>query len=297
MATVSFGGLGNGIDFGQVVTELVKIQRLPIDRLNEKKTALQSKLTDLGSLGTKLLAVQSAADSLRLASSFDRTSAVVSDEDVLSVSSSSTAVQGSYRVQVTQLATAHQLTNKAAKAVSSTTDDIVTGTSATLTFRVGTAPEQTVTLGESGTLEDLRAAINDLGAGVTASIVNSGTDQTPAYRLVLTRLQALPHSMIEASFDCGASRWSTLRYVLLPHLASAILTGALLALTLSFDETLISSFVAGDRMTLPLRLWAMMRVGFTPEINALVTLVLLVSIALALASARLLRPATESEED
>lgn len=118
-----------------------------------------------------------------------------------------------------------------------------------------------------------------------------------AYRLVLTRLQALPPSMIEASFDLGANRWQTLRLVLLPHLASAILTGALLALTLSFDETLISSFVAGDEMTLPLRLWAMMRVGFTPEINALVTLVLLVSIALALVAARLLKPKGEIEED
>ena len=118
-----------------------------------------------------------------------------------------------------------------------------------------------------------------------------------AYRLVLTRLQALPQSMIEASFELGARRWQTLRLVLLPHLASAILTGALLALTLSFDETLISSFVAGDEMTLPLRLWAMMRVGFTPEINALVTLVLLVSIALALVAARLLKPKGEIEED
>lgn len=118
-----------------------------------------------------------------------------------------------------------------------------------------------------------------------------------AYRLVLTRLQALPPSMLEASFDLGASRWQTLYHVLLPHLASAILTGALLALTLSFDETLISSFVAGDQMTLPLRLWAMMRVGFTPEINALVTLVLLVSIALALLASRLLKPKGEIEED
>lgn len=186
MATVSFGGLGNGIDFGQVVTELVKIQRLPIDKLNEKKTVLQSKLADLGSLGAKLLAVQGAADALRLASSFDRTSATVSDEEVLSLSSSSTAVQGNYRVQVTQLATAHQITNKAAKAVASSTADIVAGTSAVVSFRVGTGAEQTVTLGDSGTLEDLRTAINDLGAGVTASIVNSGTAQAPAYRLVLT---------------------------------------------------------------------------------------------------------------
>lgn len=118
-----------------------------------------------------------------------------------------------------------------------------------------------------------------------------------AYRLVLTRLQALPPSLIEASFDLGASRWQTLRYVLLPHLASAVMTGAVLSLTLSFDETLISTFVAGDQMTLPLRLWAMMRVGFTPEINALVTLVLLVSIVLSMVIAWRLKPVGEMEED
>jgi ABC-type spermidine/putrescine transport system permease subunit II len=118
-----------------------------------------------------------------------------------------------------------------------------------------------------------------------------------AYRLVLTRLQALPKSLVEASFDLGASHWQTLRYVLMPHLASAVMTGAVLALTLSFDETLITTFVAGDQMTLPIRLWAMMRVGFTPEINALVTLVLLVSIALAVVAAWGLKPKGEIEED
>lgn len=118
-----------------------------------------------------------------------------------------------------------------------------------------------------------------------------------AYRLVLTRLQALPPSLIEASFDLGASRWQTLRHVLFPHLASAVVTGAVLSLTLSFDETLISTFVAGDQMTLPLRLWAMMRVGFSPEINALVTLVLLVSIALAMVVAWRLKPTGDNEED
>lgn len=117
------------------------------------------------------------------------------------------------------------------------------------------------------------------------------------YRLILTRLKALPASLIEASSDLGASRWQTLRYVLMPHLASAIVTGGLLAATLSFDETLISTFVAGDQTTLPLRLWAMMRVGFTPEINALVTLVLMVSIALALIAAWRLQPHGESPED
>ena len=74
------------------------------------------------------------------------------------------------------------------------------------------------------------------------------------------------------------------------------MTGAVLALTLSFDETLISVFLAGDRMTLPLRLWAMMRVGFTPEINALVTLILLVSLMLAALVASRLRIGTSNLE-
>ena len=117
-----------------------------------------------------------------------------------------------------------------------------------------------------------------------------------AYRLVLTRLQSLPPSLVQASADLGASRWQTLRLVLLPHLASAVMTGAVLGLTLSFDETLISTFLAGDQMTLPLRLWAMMRVGFTPEVNALVTLVLLVSIALAVVVAWRMKPDELGEE-
>lgn len=111
------------------------------------------------------------------------------------------------------------------------------------------------------------------------------------YRLVRTRLQSLPPSLVEASADLGASSFQTFRYVILPQLLSAIVTGALLALTLSFDETLITVFLSGDQMTLPLRLWAMTRVGFTQDINALVTVVLAISIALAVAVAVRMKPA------
>lgn len=111
------------------------------------------------------------------------------------------------------------------------------------------------------------------------------------YRLVRTRLQSLPRSLVEASADLGASSFQTFRRILLPQLVSAIVTGALLALTLSFDETLITVFLSGDQLTLPLRLWAMMRVGFTQDINALVTVVLAVSIALAVIVAVRMKPA------
>jgi flagellar hook-associated protein 2 len=186
MASISFGGLGNGLDFGQVVDQLVKIQRLPIDQLSQKKTTAQSKLTDYGLLGGKLLALQAAGDALRLPTAFDRSSATVSDQTALTASASSAATPGSYLVRVTQLAQSHQITNKAATAVSSVTTDIVGGASALFTFRVGTGTDQTVTLSDTATLEDLRTGINDLGAGVTASIVNAGSETTPAYRLILT---------------------------------------------------------------------------------------------------------------
>ncbi len=107
-----------------------------------------------------------------------------------------------------------------------------------------------------------------------------------AYRTVLTRLQALNRNLLEASQDLGATRWQTFRYVLFPHLKLAIVTAALLAFALSFDETMITLFLVGDTNTLPIRLFAMMRAGFTPEVNALVTLILVFSIVLTLAIAR-----------
>ena len=186
MASISFGGLGNGLDFGQVVDQLVKVQRLPIDQLAQKKATAQSKLTDYALLGGKLLALQSAGDALRLPTSFDRSSTTVSDQTALTASASPTATPGSYLVRVTQLAQSHQITNKGTTAVSSVATDIVSGTSAAFTFRIGTGTDQTVTLSGAATLEDLQTGINDLGAGVTASIVNAGSETTPAYRLILT---------------------------------------------------------------------------------------------------------------
>jgi flagellar hook-associated protein 2 len=186
MPSISFGGLGNGTDFGQVVDQLVKIAQLPVDRLTKKKANLNTKFTDLTTVSTKVAAFQSAAQALRLSTSFDKTTASVTDATVLSVSASSSATAGTYSVRVLQLAQSHQIVSKAAKAVSSATEDIVSGGSANFTFRVGSGANQTVSLGSTGTLTDLRDQINNLGAGVTASLINTGTEAAPAYRLALT---------------------------------------------------------------------------------------------------------------
>ena len=110
------------------------------------------------------------------------------------------------------------------------------------------------------------------------------------YRTLLVRLQALSRSMVEASYDLGASGWQTFRHVLLPHLASAMIGAAVLSFALSFDETMITILVTGTDSTLPIRLWAMMRLGFTPDINALVAIILALTTALCLIAARHLMP-------
>jgi flagellar hook-associated protein 2 len=186
MAGISFGGLGNGFDFQQVVTQLVSLQRAPIDQMTSDQQGLRAKLTDYGALGSNLLKLQSSAASLKLSSGFDRFTASSGDTDVLGVSAAGGATPGNYTLTVTQLAAAHQITNKAATSVASTTIGIVSGPSATFSFTVGGGAAQNITLNTGATLDDLKTAINDLSAGVTASTLNTGTDAAPSYRLVLT---------------------------------------------------------------------------------------------------------------
>ena len=110
------------------------------------------------------------------------------------------------------------------------------------------------------------------------------------YRTVLTRLQSLSGSLVEASYDLGATRWQTFWRIILPNLSSAMVGGAILAFALSFDETMITILLTGTQSTLPVRLWAMMRLGFSPDINALVALILMFTVLLCVLAARFLLP-------
>lgn len=104
--------------------------------------------------------------------------------------------------------------------------------------------------------------------------------------VVRARLKSFDWSIIDASSDLGASTFITLYRVVIPVLIPAILAGGLLAFTLSVDEFIIAFFTSGAgraSITLPMQIFAMIRFGVTPEINALATIVISVSvIALAL---------------
>ena len=115
--------------------------------------------------------------------------------------------------------------------------------------------------------------------------------QTLAYRVVVVRLQSMGPSMIEASIDLGASATQTFIHIILPNLRSTLIGAGVLSFALSFDETLITLLVTGTDSTLPIRLWAMMRLGFTPDINALVAIILALTVLLCLLAVHQLLPA------
>jgi spermidine/putrescine transport system permease protein len=102
------------------------------------------------------------------------------------------------------------------------------------------------------------------------------------FRTVSARLQVLTRSYEEASYDLGANRRQTFLLVTLPNMRTALLSAALLSFVLSIDETLITFFVIGRQNTLPILIWSMLRRGFTPVINAIVTILFVISLILVL---------------
>ena len=116
--------------------------------------------------------------------------------------------------------------------------------------------------------------------------------------VVRARLVGFDRSLEEAAQDLGANELQTFRHVTLPLLMPGILAGALLAFTLSLDDFVITFFTAGvGSTTLPLRIYSMVKLGITPEINAVSTLLLAASMVLVLASLLLQRKGGVSVTD
>lgn len=103
--------------------------------------------------------------------------------------------------------------------------------------------------------------------------------------IVLSRIEEFDYSIVEASYDLGANEWQTLTKVILPAIFPGILSGFLIAVTLSFDDFVTTFFVAGPgSSTLPLRIYSMIRLGVSPVINALSVLLIGISIILTLST-------------
>lgn len=184
--TLSSPGLGSGLDVNSIVTKLMSIERMPIDKIDTKTVSIKAELTAYGTLKGTLASLQTAAQSLKTSSTYSATKATVADTTLFSAVSSSTSPVASYTILVERLAKAEKLQSVA---FSSVTDSVGTGS---LTFDFGTystdgdgitsfasnTNKKSVTFAiPSGgdSLSNIASAINAGKAGISATVLNDGT--------------------------------------------------------------------------------------------------------------------------
>ncbi len=98
---------------------------------------------------------------------------------------------------------------------------------------------------------------------------------------VYAQLKGFDRYLLEAAQDLGAGEWQGFRHIILPLVRPAVISGWLLSFTLSLDDVIISTFVTGPGFEiLPIRVYSMVKVGVSPEVNVLATLLLGLSLAL-----------------
>jgi len=190
MASISSPGIGSGLDISGIVSKLMQVEAQPLTALQSKEASYQAKLSAFGSLKGALSSLQTAAQTLKNASTYTAKSASTADATVATATAGSTATAGTYDIAITTLAKAHSIrtdTNFAADA---------TFGAGTLSIQIGTGTAQTVTIESGKTLAQIATAINDAKVGVSASVVDTGT-------LVLTSGTAGPDGAITLSDPDG----------------------------------------------------------------------------------------------
>jgi flagellar hook-associated protein 2 len=195
-------GLGSNLDINSIISKLMQVEQQPLKTLAKKEASFQAKLSAYGTLNSAVSSFQSALTSLNNPSTFQTLSASSSDSTIAFATANSTAVAGSYNLNVTKLAQAQAISSAG---VVSTSDAIGSGTTTTINFQfgkiTGTATNGTysgasfaqdpnqntgsITINSNNnTLQGIRDTINTGNFGVSASIVGDGS-ATP-YHLVLT---------------------------------------------------------------------------------------------------------------
>jgi spermidine/putrescine transport system permease protein len=117
--------------------------------------------------------------------------------------------------------------------------------------------------------------------GLLAIVIGHVTFITPIIIFVVTqRLRALDPTLEQASKDLGAGPIRTFVNVIFPSIRTSLIAAALLGFTVSFDEIIVTFFLSGAEPTLPVHIWTLLRQGFSPAINAVLTLIAVFSVAL-----------------
>jgi spermidine/putrescine transport system permease protein len=130
-----------------------------------------------------------------------------------------------------------------------------------------------------------------IGRGLHAILLGHVALALPYVIVVVSaRLRTFAPELEEAALSLGASQWQTTHRVTLPWIAPGVIAGGLFAFAISFDQFVVSYFLSTPgQTTLPVQIYAAIRKGFTPEINAISTIIIVVSMTLMLLTARFFR--------
>jgi len=194
MADITFSGLATGMDTDSIVSQLMDIERLPIDRLEAKKEAEKEKLDAYAQFKSIIDDLKDAAGAMTLTSQVRTSEISLSSEAAYSATSSS-AVSGSYDIAVAQLS---QVQKNISEGWSSKTDALL----GTGTFTVNGTD---ISITESNnSLSGLLAAINEISetTGVTATLINDGSDSDP-YHMVFTGVDSSTSFTISSALEDG----------------------------------------------------------------------------------------------
>ena len=191
MGVASSLGLISGINYVELVNSLIQLEGRPITMLQSKKVGIQEKMGALSALSIKLSSLKSASETLDDESMFNTKSVAVTTSGTntyLTAATTSSAAVGSYTVYVDQLAQAHKFASQGWADENSTAilDSGSYPSGGNFSFRIGDSGAFTdIQISTTTTLQELRDMINSADAGVSATILNDGSDTTP-YRLILT---------------------------------------------------------------------------------------------------------------
>ena len=189
---IGVSGLMSGLDTESIISKIMTIEQRPLLLLQQQEAAYQSKISALGTLKGVLSDLQTAAAALKKTDLFDTFSVTSGNTTALTATVGSTAVEGTYNVEVTALARSQQVKGSSFAA---STDVVGTGT---LTIQVGTKTAAIVTIDSAhNTLAGIAQAINAANTDVTAGVVNDGT----GYYLTLASKETGTSNTISFTID------------------------------------------------------------------------------------------------
>ncbi len=182
--SIQIGGLATGLDTNELITELLRIERKPIERLEREQSYLKSRLDAFTKFDSKLQGLLEKAEGLASYDDIAANKAEAASEEYFSVSASASAEQGDYNINVVSLARREKEVSQGVADINA--QEFGTGT---LSLTVGGQSVDITVDATNNSLGGIRDAINAAGAGVGASIINDGDPDNP-YRLVLTADEA-----------------------------------------------------------------------------------------------------------